>query len=231
MLIGSGQLAIVFDSYLNDEKILIFASGVANSNCTDSKEFKREEKLLLQALSENEHTKFVYFSSCALSAVNYKKNAYYIHKSNMENLVKRHAKNYYIFRIPQLFGELKKHNTLINFLYDSIKNKKIFQVYDEAYRYVIEINDVRKIVENYLNYSRGNCTIDIANNYRYKVLEIVYIFEKILDAKALYEVIHKEDKYVLNLSECMQFVNKYNVDVGFGKEYLEVKLRDKIKQR
>ncbi len=227
MIIGSGQLAKVFAKSQIKDDVCIFASGVSNSSCTDEKQFEREKNLLLDTLKNNSDKKFVYFSSCALSAVEYPKNDYYRHKANMEDSVKKYSNHYYIFRIPQLFGDLILHKTLINFIYKSIEHKHKFTVYDEAYRYVIEINDVRKLVENYLD-NDGCITVDLANPYRYKVLDIVQIFENLLDKKAYYKVVKKEDKYTLDLISLEDFVKEKKIDIDFGEEYLMKKLREKL---
>jgi nucleoside-diphosphate-sugar epimerase len=226
-IIGNGQLAKAFKNFeIND--VCVFASGVSNSNCTDKVEFERERKLLVETLKNNGTKKIIYFSSCALSAEEYFKNRYYEHKQNMEKIIKEYSSNYYIFRIPQLFGDLFLHNTLVNFIYKSIENNHKFNVYSEAYRYVIEINDVRKIVKAYLVYHDNCITIDIANFYRYKVLDIVKIFEKLLNKNANYEIVEKEDKYILDLTALELFIKKYEIDISFGKEYLTNKLKEKL---
>ncbi len=227
MIVGNGQLAKVFQGADLKENVCIFASGVSNSSCTDEKQFEREKNLLIDTLKNNSDKKFVYFSSCALSAIEYPKNDYYKHKANMEDIIKEHSNNYYIFRVPQLFGDLILHKTLINFIYKAIEHNHKFNIYDEAYRYVIEINDVRKLVESYLNFD--SCiTVDLANPYRYKVLDIVQIFEKLLVKKAPYEVIQKEDKYTLDLISLEKFVKEKKIDIDFGKDYLIKKLREKL---
>ncbi len=227
MIVGNGQLAKVFQGADLKENVCIFASGVSNSSCTDEKQFEREKNLLIDTLKNNSDKKFVYFSSCALSAIEYPKNDYYKHKANMEDIIKEHSNNYYIFRVPQLFGDLILHKTLINFIYKAIEHNHKFNIYDEAYRYVIEINDVRKLVESYLNFD--SCiTVDLANPYRYKVLDIVQIFEKLLGKKAYYEVLQKEDKYTLDLISLEKFVKEKKIDIDFGKDYLIKKLREKL---
>ena len=223
MIIGNGQLAEVFRGSDHSETV-IFASGVANSNCKELSEFEREKNLLLKTLKSNTDKKFVYFSSCALSAQEYEKNEYYEHKINMENIVKEYSGNYYIFRIPQLFGKLKEHKTLINFIYGSIKNHTTFKVYNEAYRYVIEINDTKILVDEYLKYSKSCVVIDIANPYNYLVLDIVKIFEKLLDIKANYEIINKKDGYNLEFEALLSFTKEHNTDIEFGKNYFEKKI-------
>ena len=67
VIIGNGQLAKTFkeDSFVFDD-VVIFASGVANSECKDDKEFNREKELLEKTLFENKDKRFVYFSICAL---------------------------------------------------------------------------------------------------------------------------------------------------------------------
>lgn len=226
-VIGNGQLAKSFQDFAGDD-VIIFASGVSNSSCKDAEQFEREKKLLVEVLKDNIDKKFVYFSSCALSAEEYPKNDYYLHKKNMENIVKQYSNNYYIFRVPQLFGDLILHKTLINYIYKSIEHNHKFNVYDEAYRYVVEINDVRKIIEACLKYHKPCMTMDIANPYRYKVLEIVETFENLLGKKAHYEVIQKEDKYTLDLTSLEDFVKEKRIDIDFGEEYLIKKLREKL---
>lgn len=227
MIIGNGQLAQVFKD-LSIHDVCIFASGVSNSNCVDENEFNREKQLLINTLKSNADKKFVYFSSCALSAKEYPKNDYYRHKQYMENIIKEYSSDYYIFRIPQLFGNVKQHTTLINFLYESINNEKKFKVYSEAYRYVIEIQDVRLLVEEYLLLSPSCITVDLANPYRYKVSDIVQIFEKLLGKKAKYDLVNKEDGYILNLEKLEDFISKNNILIDFSKNYLEDNLKDKI---
>jgi hypothetical protein len=46
MLIGKGMIANIFSSYKNDDNILIFASGVSNSNEKNKQEFLREKNLI-----------------------------------------------------------------------------------------------------------------------------------------------------------------------------------------
>lgn len=228
MIIGNGQLAQAFSE--NDSShIIIFASGVANSNCTDEIEFDRERQLLLSTLEAHGEKKFVYFSSCALSSEAYPKNRYYQHKAQMEQLIKDHSNSYYIFRIPQLFGKLKEHNTIINFFYNKIIQGEEFTVYDQAYRYVIEIGDVVHIVHQYLEVSPANITIDLANPYRYSVIEMIRILETLTQRQSRYRVIEKLDSYDLDLTEVSDFVKKHNLKITFSALYLKEKLANKLK--
>lgn len=225
MIIGNGQLAKVFtDSNISHRDLCIFASGVSNSNCTDPKEFAREQNMLTNTLLQNPDKKLIYFSSCALSAPEYPKNLYYHHKANMESLIKSYTDNLYIFRLPQLFGDLFLHKTLINFIYKCIEHDHTFKVYDNAYRYVIEINDVRKLVEAYVSLHPPSITLDLANPFRYRVLDIVTTFESLLGKKASYDLVKKDDQYLLNLKSMLNFVESQGLQLDFGEGYLFKKL-------
>ena len=46
MVVGSGLLANTFESYRDNEDVIIFASGVSNSGCVDPEQFKRESNLV-----------------------------------------------------------------------------------------------------------------------------------------------------------------------------------------
>lgn len=229
MVIGNGQLAQVFKN-MDLVDTCVFASGVSNSSCTDIREFERERNLLVRTLEENKENKFVYFSSCALSALDYPKNDYYKHKENMENIIKEYSDNYYIFRIPQLFGDLILHKTLINFLYKCIEHEHHFNIFSEAYRYVIEINDVKTLVEAYLNLSNSCIVVDIANPYRYRVLDIVNILEQLLNKRAKYTVIKKEDYYFIEFEEMKKFITENNILINFGNDYFIEKLKGKKRE-
>lgn len=229
MVVGNGQLAKAFRDYLDDDSICIFASGVANSTCTHLSEFNREKELLLFHLKNSKEKKFIYFSSCALSAKEYPKNDYYRHKENMENLIQQYSDNYYIFRIPQLFGELILHKTLINFFYKCIEHNHHFSVYSGAYRYLIEIRDVKTLVNAYLKYSDSCIIKDLGNPYRYSILEIVKTFEVIMNKEANYNLVEKDDNYYLEFQSMQSFIQKYNLKLNFSVDYLQKKLMEKIK--
>ncbi|MEG3756710.1 hypothetical protein V5096_01980 [Pseudoalteromonas carrageenovora] len=220
MIVGNGQIAKAFESHAELSQFVIFASGVANSKCAEQSEFEREKSLLLKHLTTLNGRKIVYFSSCALSADNYPLTPYYQHKKNMESLIKNHTDDFYIFRVPQLFGPLKKHPTLINYLYFAIKEKCTFTIYDGAYRYIIELSDLVSIVMNYISTQPSGICLDVANNYLYSVLEIVQELEKLLSVQANYNITQLNDSYTIDLSLISQFISKSGLDISFGKSYL-----------
>jgi len=217
MIIGTGQIAQSLLNNFNPNNILVFASGVSNSNTTDSQEFEKEAALLKKYLQQYPDKKIYYFSSCALVEETSLHIPYYRHKKNMENLVQTH-KNYMICRLPQVFGKIKEHPTLINVLFNHIKKGQTLNIWDNAYRYVIHLNDLPYILAYIEKSHMNNTIINIANPYRYTILELVSCIEKILQKTAHIHLIQKEDGYLLDL----EFINEYvikNHITHFGKDY------------
>lgn len=227
MIIGSGQIAQQFATTALTNTIF-FASGVSDSGCTDRLQFQRETRLVSETLSANQGKTFVYFSSCALSASDYEKNLYYQHKQSIEQLIRAQTENYYIFRLPQVFGNILAHKTLINYLYAKISNGEPFIVYQDAYRYVLELDDLRDLVVAYLHHSAPAVTVNLANPYRYHILEIVGVIEELLQKKASYNLQKKSDEYMLDLAPMLEFIDANNLEFPFGEDYLFQKLKHKI---
>ena len=153
MIIGNGLIAKSFLKKYDKDDIVIFASGVSNSKEDNPKNFKREKDLLLNTLETHQEIKFIYFSTVLIG---YKHNQYYSHKKEMENLIRLHAKDYIIFRVPQLIGSCGNNNNLINYLVDKIKSGKYFEVYDNLRRAVIDIEDL----VNFVMYCKDKITCE-----------------------------------------------------------------------
>ena len=68
----------------------------------------------------------IYVSSCSVLDPSRKKSIYLKRKIKNENFVKKNFKKYLIIRIPEIIGKNKNKNTLVNFFYYKILNKKNF---------------------------------------------------------------------------------------------------------
>ena len=64
MVVGNGLIAQYFkNDFFESEKIILFASGVSDSQCIDQTQFNREEKLLNNYLNNIVKANlFVYFT-------------------------------------------------------------------------------------------------------------------------------------------------------------------------
>jgi UDP-2-acetamido-2,6-beta-L-arabino-hexul-4-ose reductase len=149
MVIGNGLISKSFKKLFNeDENVIIFASGVSDSQETNNDNFLRENKLLTETIKNNTGKQIIYFSSII---VDFKSNPYYNHKKEMENLIKKMSKNYLIFRIPQLIGIDGNKNNLINYLIEKIKNKEKIIIYRDCKRSIMDIEDIFKFVNYCIN--------------------------------------------------------------------------------
>lgn len=212
MIIGKGLLAKAFEYYINDNSIVIFASGVSNSKETNSKEFDREKRLLEETITLNKSKLFVYFSTCSIEDISQKSSLYIQHKKDMEDIVKNKCLQYYIFRLPQVVG-IGKSPTIINFFVDSIYNNKSLTIYKRATRNLISVKDVFKIskiiIEN--NYYQ-NCIINIATPFNIPVIKIVNILEKLLNRQVNCEFIDLGVEQEINISDLESLGIKFDDD-------------------
>ncbi|MCC4801062.1 NAD-dependent epimerase/dehydratase family protein [Enterovibrio norvegicus] len=225
MIVGNGQIASVFLNSKIKENSLIFASGVSDSSCELYSEFNREETLLRDCLNLDLDKKFIYFSSCALSSNDYSMNDYYRHKLRMEELIYESGREYLIVRIPQLFGRIKSHPTLINFLFNAINSSEEITVYEGAYRYLIYLEDLRFIVEDIFIEVNDRDIVDISNPYLYSVSEIVNTLEGVIKKTAVIRRKEVYDVYDVNFSRMISLLGENYQKYGFGKSYLLSKLK------
>ncbi|MFW2555407.1 NAD-dependent epimerase/dehydratase family protein [Aliarcobacter butzleri] len=218
MIIGSGLLAKAFLEYENNDRIIIFASGVSNSKEILRDEFNREEKLLdfyLEKYGKNKH--FVYFSTCSIYDTYFERSEYTRHKINMEEIIIKKGLSYNIFRLPQVLGKNNK-NQLIGFLYESIKMEKSFELFDIE-RNIIDIQDVFILVDKILKENIfKNEVINIANPKNIKVLDLIDILEKMIDKKAKYNIVKKTGEFIIDIKNIELIISDLDI---FEKNYVE----------
>jgi nucleoside-diphosphate-sugar epimerase len=110
----------------------------------------------------------------------------------MEVLIINHAKNYLIFRLPNIIGYSGNENNIINFFFNTIINYQEFTVWENATRNIVDIDDMYKVIKYTIeNGIFNNKVINIAYNNNIKIIDLVNIIEEILDKKANYKKIDK----------------------------------------
>lgn len=225
MIIGNGLLASAFfDKYTNDDCNAIFASGVSNSGEKNLQAYKRERNLLLETLkSLNENQTIIYFSTCSIYDKSKAEDMYVKHKKEMEYLVSCGAKNYHIFRLPQLIGKSKNKHTLLNFFYEHIINQQKINIFSKSTRNLIDIDDVKAIVIYLVkNNLHRNTILNIANEFNYTPMEIVHCFEEILGIKANVNLLDKGDRYDIDISKISSICSYLNI---YFDNYLSRKIK------
>ncbi len=183
MIIGSGLLSKAFKKKEDKFKdYIIFASGVSSSRQVKVSEFDREKELLLSTIIKHNDLTFIYFS-CILINDNKYKNKYYLHKYEMEKLIKAHTKKYIIFRIPQIVGCGGNSDNLFNYMRDALLSNKTIGISGEI-RSIIDVEDLVEIV-SYCKGVSSRKIISVAGIKSLSVIKLVYLIAKELDCKPI----------------------------------------------
>lgn len=213
MLIGSGMLANAFKSYFSHCDIVIFASGVSNSSEFRDSEFKREVDLF-KGLN-NSTSKIIYFSTCSIYDPELKNSPYVQHKLLMEKIVSEHN-DYLIIRLPQLVGNTKNPNNLINFLHNKIIASEEFNLWAGAKRIIIDVEDVFLITSHMINSPDFfNNIIDIAHPYAVSIINLVKMLESIAKKTAKYNIINQGASYSVDIKTACSIAEKLSIKFDF----------------
>lgn len=224
MIIGNGLVAQGFSLYKDDKKVLIFASGVSNSTTKNPDHFNREALLLTDALSSNHDKIVVYISTCSIYDTSLQGSLYIQHKLKMEQLIKNYAQAFLIFRVPNLIGFTNNPNTILNYFYQHIQTGEHFTLWKNAGRNIIDMEDMAAIADYFIQKKNHPAQIiNIANQYTYRVIDIVQILEKILNKKGNYTLIDMGDTPVIDISESIEAANM--LGINFDENYLERTIR------
>ena len=224
MVIGNGMVAKRFGSYETDDQFLIFASGVSNSKNINPEAYERELILLQRSIKETPEKILVYFSTCSIYDPGEENSRYVLHKKQLEELIQRDQKKFYIFRVSNLVGRSGNRNTILNFYIYHILNGINFDLWTNATRNLIDIDDMYKIADDILK--RGvvqNRVINIANTENYTTQEIISAIENLWNTKANYIPILKGNPFTIDLSAINPLMKE--LGIHFGKNYLTNLLR------
>jgi len=190
VIIGKGLLGKAFEKYRSSEDILIFASGVSNSLEQKSGAFLREEVLLKEFLG-NRDALFVYFGTCSVYDPSRNTSAYVQHKLRMEEIIKGSGNSFAIFRLPQIVGHCSNQSTVLNYFYHNIATGKPFDLWGNAIRYLVDIDDVVRFVSFVLDGKRPSCLTHNLVTKPCKVSDLVASLEKLIGIKAICRLVNK----------------------------------------
>ena len=224
MVIGNGMVAKRFESYKTADQFLIFASGVSNSKNINPEAYERELTLLQRSIEEHAEKILVYFSTCSVYDPGEENSTYVLHKKKIEHLVQANQERFCIFRVSNLVGHSGNRNTVLNFFVYHILNGINFDLWTNATRNLIDIDDMYKIVDNVLKKGIGrNEVINVANTENYSTREIITAIEDLWNTKANYIPIAKGSPFIIDLSTTGPIMKE--LGIHFGKDYLTNLLR------
>lgn len=222
MIVGNGLIASAFNPYFSDDpNIIVFASGVSNSRESCGEAFLRERRMLLDSMRYERF--MLYFSTCSVNDPELIGTPYVVHKKEMEDLV-RSAKDYVIFRLPQIVGKTQNPNTLTNYFYKQIMSEAHFEVWRHAKRNLIDVDDVASIIVHFIRNSLGNrMTTDIACSFSISIPQLVNVFEIVLNKKANFSMAEAGGSYSIDSTFAMNLANQ--IGIIFDDAYIETIIR------
>lgn len=201
MVIGNGLLAKCFESYRQDDRFLVFASGVSNSKTKNPDAYNRETTLLEESLRLYPAKTFVYFSTCSVYDPDEQHSAYVLHKLQVEQTIREKAGSFFIFRVSNVAGTSPNPNTLLNYFYYHIRHGINFDLWTNACRNIIDIDDVFFVADQLLQTKQYSATpVNIASPVNYPVKEIVFAIENFVGIKSNYVEVNKGSCFDIDLS-------------------------------
>jgi len=219
MIIGNGLIAQAFHQYMDDDEIILFASGVSNSKETCLDAFNKEEELLKNSLLFNRKRKVVYFSTTSIYDSELSNGMYCQHKISMENLIKNSGNKYLIFRLSEVVGNTSNQNQILPFLINHIRNRKKFQVWKNATRHLIDSSDVVDLCNLIISDRIENKVFNIASPIKTPIQDIVKIIEEYLNFQAIYEIVDKGNDYNIDITDIKEYI--YRLNIKFDDDYIE----------
>ncbi|MBL0146282.1 MAG: NAD-dependent epimerase/dehydratase family protein [Chitinophagaceae bacterium] len=225
MVIGNGLLGSKFyTNYYNNPDILIFASGVSNSKSTNQSGYSREFELVKVSIDENPAKHFVYFSTCSINDPDEQGSLYTTHKKNIEAYIMQTCANWNIFRVSNVVGKTNNPNTVLNYFYNCITTNIPFALWRNAYRNLIDIDDLFKIVCFVLEDGKiKNQVVNIANSKNYSVVEIVQEIETYCNKNGNYTLLNKGSNYKIDVTDLHTVL--YKLQINFPSNYLSLLLK------
>jgi len=219
MVIGNGLLARRFESYKNDDRFLVFASGVSNSKTKSPEAYRREVSLLLKSIEEHPGKIITYFSTCSIYDPDEVNSAYVQHKLRIEDIIRANSPSHFILRVSNVAGKSSNPNTLLNYFYYHIRNGINFDLWMNACRNIIDIEDLFFIADHVLeNATPGGQSINIASPVNHPVPAIVAAIESFLATRSNYIEVNKGTCFDIDLSAIQPILQK--LPTKFDNNYL-----------
>jgi nucleoside-diphosphate-sugar epimerase len=223
VVVGDGMMAQAFRAFESRKDVVIFASGVSDSNETSEAAFRRESNLLTKTRAAYRDALLVYFGTCSVNDPERRATPYVRHKLAMESVIASSECPWMIFRLPLAIGPIHRSPTLGNFLHRRILRGERFEVWTRSTRYPLDVDDAVRIVSRLIgDQSMWRRTINIALR-AFHVVDFVRVMEQITQRKAVYELVEKGGHYELHCPE----VNALAAEMGLDRSeaYLERVLR------
>ncbi|WP_028605621.1 NAD-dependent epimerase/dehydratase family protein [Ottowia thiooxydans] len=227
IVIGNGMIANEFVE--NADKGLsfcLYAAGVSNSQCRDAKEFERDAERLYEALQLiPKDLPLFYISTCSINDAPLPLSQYIAHKVRMEKMVLSRP-NARIIRLTQVAGVSPNPHTLLNHIFNKIKNKESISVWRNSTRNLIDVKDVRRIVLDIIRdvpIEEIPSIVNVANTCEISIMELIDKFESVLGIPARREITDAGDEMKVNVDWIRPILVRGGIN--FDRGYIENMIR------
>lgn len=220
MVIGNGLIGQRFSSFRDNDRFLLLAAGVSNSKTKDPAAYQRELTLVQQSLAAHPEKIAVYFSTCSIDDPDEVNSIYTWHKRSIESLIQTSANRYYVIRASNVVGATGNPNTVLNYFFYHIQQGINFDLWINACRNLIDIEDLFAITNAVLARPEYmNQVIPIANPVNLPVKTIVTKIEQHLDRRANFIEVEKGGCYPIDLQPIRPLIDE--LAIQFDDDYLD----------
>lgn len=212
-LIGS---AISNAKWAEEGGLVVIAAGVSNSKEIRDSEFSREISLIQTCLLDPEIDRIILISSC--SASQHESTPYTRHKRKVESIIIESGLRHHIYRLPQVVGPAN-NLTLVNYFVKSMISKAHTEINVLAERYLIDIEDLTRIMKVVYERNRTeNIILDIAPSHSIKITDMIIEIIGILNIERYNTtLIANPDNYFVDPEKLMNIIGKN--DSIFSRDY------------
>ena len=173
-IVGTGFIAGHLERMRNRfPDTVMMAAGVADSACSDEREFLRERQLLQRTIEQNPKCRIVYFSSGGRvygewdglrdeQTACHPQTHYGRHKVECENLIRESDCHHLIVRLPNLVGPKQNPAQLIPAMVRQIKSGHV-RVLTDATRDLLGIDRLQSILEELIPAAPDRASIVVAS--------------------------------------------------------------------
>ena len=213
MIVGNGMISKSFkSSNIDISDICIFASGVPDSNEINDKEYEREFNLIKKVHNDYPLKKLIYFSTSSIETG--EKSKYINFKLNIEKYILSNFKNCLILRLPIVVGKTLNKSQLIPYLNYHLLNNLPLNIKRNCYRYLIDVEDLPKIVDLIVKSKTKLNKITVNYNNKISVVEIVDILSKLnnLNPKKVNYCDYQFTEKLSKNNDFIELINKHDLN-------------------
>ena len=212
MVLGNGMIASALKK-VDMQDVLFAGSGLSNLKGADPDERLRERNLIQEQVLLHPDKIFVYISSYSIDDHCPANNTPYLaHKVQMENLVKRLARRYLIFRTSNVVGNSRQPGNLMNFICAHLQSHETFDIWTNTSRNLIDVTDLASMTAASIDTGHFNETLYLIHPADIAIYDIVRHFEAFSGIPGKYTLVNKGVYYQADKTLAVNLFNRLGLE-------------------